>query len=126
MDSPAHGTIARPDVVVEDGMVRMHSTTGRVIEVPIAALRDRCDCAACRHPSGQRLLDPAAIQPDIRPTDIRLDGDALRVLWMPERHESVYSVAALDTSGHPRVVPMLWDANDAGKLPTAQHEDILG
>jgi gamma-butyrobetaine dioxygenase len=125
MDSSAHGTIARPEVAVEDGMVRLRSTTGRVIEVPIAALRDRCDCAACRHPSGQRLLDPATIQPGTRPTDIRLDGDALRVLWMPEGHDSVYSLAALDPSGHGRVVPTLWDANDAGSLPTAQHEDIV-
>ena len=114
MDSSAHGTI-----------VRLPGASGRAIDVPVFALRDQCDCTACRHPSGQRLLDPATIPPQVRPTDIRLDADTLRVLWMPEEHESVYSIEALATSFQPRDAPMLWDARDADKLPTAQYEDIV-
>jgi gamma-butyrobetaine dioxygenase len=125
MESSARGTIARPEVVVEAGMVRLPLTTDRATVVPVAALRDRCECTACRHPSSQRLLDPATIGPDVRPTDIRLEGGTLRVLWMPEGHESVYSVEALAMSARPLHAPMLWDAHDAGKLPTARHEDLV-
>ena len=125
MDVSAPGTVARPEVIVIDGMIQISSTAGRPIDLSVTALRDSCPCATCRHPSGQRLLDPATIQSDARPTEIHLDGDALRVMWMPERHVSLYSVGALLSSATPRVAPALWDAKAAGELPVAQHETIV-
>ena len=124
MDGSAYGTIARPGVAVVDGMVRFSPSTGQAIDVPIAALRDSCPCATCRHPSGQRLLDPASIRTDSQPTDIHLDGDTVRVMWMPEGHESSYSVNAL-TFAHQPVAPMLWDAEAASRLPIATHAEVI-
>ncbi|MGZ4673385.1 MAG: TauD/TfdA family dioxygenase [Ilumatobacteraceae bacterium] len=124
MASSTRGTTTRPEVAVVDGMVRFSAGTGLPIDVPIIALRDSCACSACRHPSGQRLLDPACIPMDARPTDIDLDGDSLRVTWMPERHESRYSVSALLTSATPRAAAFLWDASAAGDLPVARYEAI--
>ena len=121
MESSAHGTIARPEVAVVDGMVRFAFGAGQAVDVPVTALRDRCECAACHHPSGQRLLDPATIRPDSQPTDIAVDGDALRVMWMPEGHESVYSVHGLTAAAQSRVAPTLWDAEAVTSLPVAQH-----
>ena len=124
MESSAHGTMARPEVAAVDGMVRFSFGDGSAVDVPVTALRHSCECAACRHPSGQRLLDPATIRPDSQPTDIGVDGDALRVVWMPEGHESVYSVHALTTVEQPRAVPTLWDAQAVTSLPVAQHRAI--
>ncbi len=126
MAGSEHGTMTPPEVAVVDGMVRFSIGTGQSIDVPIIALRDSCACAACRHPSGQRLLDPATIPTDTRPTDIDLDGDSVRVLWMPERHESLYSVSALLASETPPAAPTLWDASAAGELPVARYDAIIG
>ena len=124
MDLSPSGTVARSRVTVSDKMVHISSEDAGAIDVPFIALRDRCGCAACCHPSGQRLLDPATIAADSRPTEIDLDGDALRVMWLPERHESHYSMSALLASPTARETLALWDANAAGELPVARHEMI--
>jgi len=55
---------------------------GSQVLLPLLALRDRCECADCQHPGGQRLLDPAAL-PDPasfqqlvgRPVTFAYEGD---------------------------------------------------
>jgi len=46
-------------------------------------LRERCPCAACVHElTGERLLDPRTIRPDIRAEEIALVGRyAIRIRW---------------------------------------------
>lgn len=105
-------------------MLRLSPGTGDPIDLPLTSLRDSCRCAACRHPSGQRLLDPATISTDAQPADIHLDGDTLRVTWMPEGHESLYSMSGLLAPPTPRSAPTPWDAGSASELPVAQHATI--
>lgn len=52
-------------------------------------LRLACPCAACvSELTGEKLLDPAAVPPDIAPADVSLAGHyALRVRW-PDGHDT--------------------------------------
>ena len=93
------------------------------IGAPLAALRDRCSCGQCRHPGGQRLLDPAKIPVDLELGDVRVDGNYVHVVWLPEGHHSVYSFEDLNPSDTTRPSPVLWDAGSA-RLPVAEHPAI--
>ena len=89
--------------------------------LPLLALRDRCECATCSHPSGQRLLDPAALSTDLTATVVSGDEQQVTVRWEPEGHLSTYSLAALTA---PQEVPAqvhLWAADAAAQLPVAAH-----
>jgi gamma-butyrobetaine dioxygenase len=96
------------------------------IDMPLAALRDRCGCHQCRHPSGQRLLDPAAIPVDLQLGDVTVDGDVVRVVWLPEGHHSVYSMDDLMPRQTSNEEPTLWDAGAAAMLPLADYAAITG
>ena len=98
--------------------------TNLTLEVPLAALRDRCGCDQCRHAGGQRLLDPATIPLDLRLGEVTVDGDSLHIVWLPEGHHSVYSIDDLDASPVTTAPRMLWDASAADRLPVADHSAI--
>jgi gamma-butyrobetaine hydroxylase len=94
---------------------------------PFTWLRDSCACPSCRHPgSGQRLLEPAAIPPDIHPAEMRFDGGELLVTWAPDGHTSVYAgewlrgVCDAPVAGDPR----MWDSSIARDLPLADHAAV--
>jgi gamma-butyrobetaine dioxygenase len=89
-------------------------------------LRDSCTCAECRHPSGQRLLDPATLPANLAAADIAISGDRLCVTWMPGAHVSEYSLAELFAAPAPTDGPYLWDASAATNVPTADHAAIAG
>jgi len=96
------------------------------LDVPLVALRDRCSCGECRHPSGQRLLDPATIPLDLRLGEVTVDGDNVCVLWLPEGHRSVYSTSDLRQADHSTWRPTLWDGSAGEMLPVADHSAVSG
>src|SRR3954452_11763881 len=96
------------------------------VDMPLAALRDRCTCAQCRHPSGQRLLDPATIPLDLELAEVTVEGDTVCVLWLPEGHRSVYSRSDLVRQEPSTSKPTLWDAGASAVLPVAEHSAITG
>src|SRR5262245_19759793 len=58
-------------------------------------LRDNCNCTQCRHANGQRLLDTAAIPPDIAPArPAQASQDELAIEWFGG-HLSRYSAGWL-------------------------------
>ena len=95
-------------------------------DMPLAALRDRCSCGECRHPSGQRLLDPARIPLDLEMGDVTVDGDTVCVVWLPEGHRSVYSRTDLIQHDASTSMPTLWDGSASALLPVAKHSAITG
>ena len=64
-------------------------------EVTIAAkrLRDQCPCAECiEEGTGRKLLDPASIPDDIRPTDVTAVGAyAIQIRWSDGHATGLYS-----------------------------------
>jgi len=94
--------------------------------LPLVALRDRCDCAACSHPSGQRLLDPAALPTDLTATVVASDAQRVTVRWEPDGHLSTYSLAALTAQPAIPATVQLWAADDAAQLPVADHATVAG
>ena len=102
---------------------------------PLVWLRDRCTCTNCVHPSGQRLLDPATIAPQVAPASFAVEGDELQVIWAPDGHASTYSLAEVTTAlveGSQSVGPaqsgqvaqVLWGGSGACELPVASHRTI--
>jgi gamma-butyrobetaine dioxygenase len=92
-------------------------------EVSAVWLRNRCGCATCLHPSGQRLLDPATIAPDVRAVRCEQRDGSLRVWWTPDQHESVYPIDGLLASPTtPAVHP--WDRSTLAEPPVVSHNAI--
>lgn len=94
--------------------------------LPLFALRDRCACAECQHPGGQRLLDPSALPPELHAEVLLAADDELQVVWQPEGHHSTYSIAALSLVGTSARPAELWTADQAAQLVTADHGDLVG
>lgn len=97
-------------------------------EVDLSAvwLRSQCGCVMCAHPSGQRLLDPACISPDISPIRIEQGDGLLRVWWTPDDHVSSYDVNGLSaaTAADAGSAVQTWDRSSLSALPTAHHDDV--
>lgn len=94
--------------------------------LPHQWLRHHCRCAACVHPSGQRLLDAATIPADVHPTAVAVDGDELEVVWSADGHISRYRLSELAAPAPPvREAPVMWDATIAEQVPRAEHADLL-
>ena len=113
------------DVTVVDGVLRLSHDLHDEIELPLVALRDRCRCSACRHPNGQRLVDPATLPTDLEATDIRIESDTIRMTWMPEGHASSYAIRDLVTSPRPPRAATLWDAGSEPDLAVARYPAIV-
>lgn len=99
---------------------------GGQVLLPLPALRDRCACAECQHPGGQRLLDPSTLPIELQAEVLLADDDVLRLVWQPEGHRSTYSVAALAQVGTSARPADLWTADQAAQLVTADHGDLVG
>lgn len=94
-------------------------------------LRDNCDCAECRHASGQRLLDTSRIPADIAPAAVSSGSGRLEIEWANDGHRSTYAVGWL--RGHcyaeserakRRPRPSLWGAELQANLPSATHAAV--
>lgn len=97
---------------------------GSSVTLPLLALRDRCNCSVCCHHSGQRLLDPATLPSELAATVVGTEGGRLRVHWMPEGHDSNYSLVELMTDPPAPVAAVPWDADAARQLPLADHQQV--
>jgi DUF971 family protein len=67
----------------QDRVLELVWSEGLVGRVPFKALRESCPCASCvdEH-TGQRILDPASVSPDIQPAGMGFVGNyALKVDW---------------------------------------------
>jgi alpha-ketoglutarate-dependent taurine dioxygenase len=65
---------------------------GRELRFPAVWLRDNCPCEQCRDPgSGQKYRDITDMPPDVAVETVREDGDAVLVMFAPDRHRSVFS-----------------------------------
>ena len=121
-------TSAPSDVAINGRAITLAWSDGKRGEFPFAWLRDNCPCALCRHPgSGQRLLEPAAIPLDVRPSELRFEHDCLQVAWAPDRHASAYAGSWLRRRARTpaREGPRLWDASIAAELPLAEHAAVV-
>jgi gamma-butyrobetaine dioxygenase len=68
------------------------TTGGRELRFPAVWLRDNCPCAQCRDPgSGQKYHDITDLPPDVAVEAVREDGDAVLVMFAPDRHRSAFS-----------------------------------
>ena len=56
---------------------------GTVARLPFKTVRSECPCAVCVNEwTGQRVLDPASIRPDIKPEGLEAVGHyAIRIVW---------------------------------------------
>jgi gamma-butyrobetaine dioxygenase len=95
-----------------------------VTEVSSAWLRNQCACASCLHPSGQRLLDPATISPDLQVGRYEQRDRSLHVWWTPDDHESVYVIESLLASSASPAVDT-WDRSTFAAPPTSTHEAVV-
>ena len=77
----------------------------RELRFPAVWLRDNCPCAQCQDPgSGQKYHDITDLPPDVVVATVREDGDAVLVMFAPDRHQSAFSrrwlaTRALDDHG---------------------------
>jgi DUF971 family protein len=90
--------------VTPSGDVRILWGGGREVTLPAARLRDACPCAGCvEEGTGRKLLDPATIPADIRPTEIAPVGNyAVQIQWSDGHSTGIYSWQTLrEISGLP-------------------------
>ena len=65
---------------------------GRELRFPAVWLRDNCPCEHCRDPgTGQKYRDITDLPPDVAVETVREDGDAVLVMFAPDRHRSAFS-----------------------------------
>jgi gamma-butyrobetaine dioxygenase len=121
-------TALRSDVKFDGRSIALVWTDGRSDEFPYAWLRDNCACAECRHPgSGQRMLEPATIPPDVHPVAVRYEHDFLMVEWAPDGHASSYCGRWLRRAERRRIPPRprLWDAGVARELLPVDYRAVV-
>jgi len=87
-------------------------------------LRDNCPCAACRHGSGQRLLDTRSLPEDL--SIVRTAGNGDLEVTFSDGHESCFAPAWLRRhmaapEGRRR---RLWDARLQTSLPSFRWDDV--
>lgn len=118
----------RADVVAEGVRVEGLGVEPDVFAAP--ALRSACACAQCRDPgSGQNLLDPALVDPDIAALEATVAPDgSLAVRWS-DGHASRYDRAWLLANGaagrgRARALPLLWGAELQVTLPRHDHAAV--
>ncbi len=124
--------------VSEDGRaLQVDITSGMRFHIPALQVRDLCDCSACRHATGQRLIDLAALPQDQRIAAVEVDADhsSIIVTLLPENHRVelafdrlVHLLSAPETQGAGRVPEArLWDASlPESRFPKARYDDIAG
>ena len=95
-------------------------------------LRDNCGCSVCRHPqTWERTLDTYSLDPQLGPTALHHESDALHVRWS-DGHESAFPAAWLHDHRYgvldaradlpPHV---LWNAAVQDDLPHIDHADVM-
>mgnify|MGYP001829146100 CR=1 FL=1 len=74
-----------------DDSVEVHWADGEVSRLPFLWLRDNCGCEECRvTQTSEKRFVISEVPADLRPVDLSLLGDELRVAW-PDGHQTSYS-----------------------------------
>ncbi|HEU5115114.1 MAG TPA: DUF971 domain-containing protein [Isosphaeraceae bacterium] len=70
---------------------------GQVDRVPYRHIRAQCPCASCRNEwTGERILDPATIRPDLKLEGMESVGNyAVRLVWNDGHDSGLYTWEAL-------------------------------
>ncbi len=77
---------------------------GRVDRLGYLCLREQCPCAACRNEwTGERILDPATIRPDLKVEGMEGVGSyAVRLVWNDGHGSGLYTWDSLrELAGKP-------------------------
>jgi ATP-binding protein involved in chromosome partitioning len=96
--------IRRPSVEYDDKKITLTWENGETVTVSNHALRASCECALCvdEH-TGEPILDPATIPPDIRPDEVKPIGNyAISITWSDGHSTGLYpykKIKALAASG---------------------------
>ena len=85
----------------DDHEIQVTWSDGHQSVFPNKMLRERCPCAGCVHElTGQRLLDPRTVRPDIRAEEIQLVGRyAIRIHWSDGHGTGIYTFRYLRELG---------------------------
>lgn len=81
-----------------EGILEIWWTPDHCRRYPFQFLRQECPCASCVNEfTGERMLDPATVPPDILPTSIEFSGNyALKIHWSDGHSTGLYSWDMLD------------------------------
>lgn len=108
-------------------VVQLDWNNGDSIAVPLLWLRDHCECPTCRHPvTLQRQLDTYAL-PEQLAAELRIEDDALILIWDPDAHQSRFSARWLARLRRRPLLPerVLWDRYIADDLPRVTHAAVM-
>lgn len=87
-------------------------------------LRDNCPCPACRHPSGQRLLDTRAIPDDLALVAAHAKSGRIRTSFS-DGHEARFDAGWLREQQEPEAPRhRLWGAELGAELPLGRYEEV--
>jgi gamma-butyrobetaine dioxygenase len=116
-------------VDIHDRALRVDWADGHRSTFHAVWLRDNCPCPACRHESGQRLLDTIAIPQDVGLASARTNDGAVETVFA-DGHEARFDAAWLRShcycGDEGRKRPRrLWGAELAGELPAARYDDAV-
>jgi DUF971 family protein len=76
---------------------------GRVDRFPYRVLRSECPCAACRNEwTGERMLDPKSIRPDLKLESMENVGTyAIQLAWNDGHSSGLFTWEGLRAIGQP-------------------------
>ena len=79
--------------------LRVTWSDGHASRYTYRRLRQACPCAMCVHEwTGERLLDPARVPPDVHPREVgRVGAYALRFTWSDGHMTGIYTFPLLRT-----------------------------
>jgi DUF971 family protein len=77
---------------------------GTIDRFPYKSLRAECPCAVCRNEwTGERVLDPASIRPDLKLTGMENIGTyAVQFAWNDGHSSGIFTWESLRALGQPR------------------------
>jgi Mrp family chromosome partitioning ATPase/DUF971 family protein len=86
-----------PEVTYDQTRLHIRWPDGTVDQLDHHTLRAACPCAECVHEyTGEALLDPATIAPDIQPKAMQPLGHyAVQITWTDDHSHGIYSYALL-------------------------------
>lgn len=111
---------------IEPAQIVAEGADGHRTALPALWLRDNCPCPACRHPSGQRLLDTRSLPDDV--SIVRGNVNGAVSLSFSDGHTSQFDEAWLRAnSGEPKRASSprrLWAAEIQHDLPVHRYEAV--
>ncbi|WVQ75444.1 trimethyllysine dioxygenase [Cryptococcus sp. DSM 104548] len=130
--SPSNADIPKASVHGRKTLVKLPG--GRELRYDNTFLFDHCRCPKCCHPeTKQRLKTLSEIPQDISPTELRMDGQGLRVSWSTlEPHESFFPIEFLKRASYDPPIPrieqderILWSSKIAASPPSVSYNGIM-